>query len=634
MSIMIHETTLLGKEEAMKTAATVMIVLTVLVALPAAAGDGPVMQASHRSRATARTTANLPADMMARLNSMYTKEQLEGTPTVVGDEYCIACHSWSAITHEVKHRQALRIPWAKNSLIAGKGVVADYDQNGIDDFMQGLDFNQISSKFDAYKPNAPILSYNAGSDTYWMTIGELTFQVTITQGGTGDWKQRYLVRVPVTGTPTGWTRDTYVSPVQYNEKTFEYVTYHPEAWWDGENQPRFSAQPPVAEVIAVGRSYSKDCIGCHTTGFRNPMSQSPAGEWIYSPFPASLVPPDYAEQYPDYDYDGIPDIVNIGCEACHGPGSAHILGGGDPDEILAPSTLDTEQSNELCQQCHVRTASVPNGTFGFPYRDDVGANWIPGRTEAPVSDFYSEHAGLWPDGMTSKQHHQQYEDLYESSKPTFVFHPVKCVECHSPHRGGKHMVVTRIEEDGLTIATENDNNTLCLACHATHGDFEEITEEQVAEYDENLDHIGNVVAAHSNHPYAPERKMGLSRCSKCHMSQTASSAIKYDIHSHTYEPIAPEKTLMYQAQGGMPNACAVSCHAQKVNTFGLGYDPDIGVWNAQFDVDLAEDLMYYFGPGGVWWDTEHEKSSAKRAIENSAHPGEYEFPSQDFAGAE
>jgi len=617
----------------MKTAASMFIVLG-LVLVPMVSAEGPGLQASHRSGAVSRTSAELPADMMAALTSMYSLKDLEETPTVVGDEFCIACHSWAAITHEVKHRKALRQPMGKNTLIAGRGVVADYDNNGVDDFMQGLDFNEISSVFDPYKPNAPILSYNAANDTYWMTIGELTPWVVITQGGTGDWKQRYLMRIPVTG-GNGWTRDNYVSPLQYNEKTRQYVAYHPEHWWDPDTKlPHFGPAPPIQDVAAIGRSYSKRCIGCHTTGFREPMSQSANNEWLYRPFPASLPSPDYLEQYPDYDHDGIRDIVNIGCEACHGPGSAHILGGGDPDEILAPSSLDTERSNEICQQCHVRTASVPNGTYGYPYRDDVGEYWIAGRTEQPVSDFYAEHAGWWPDGVTSKQHHQQYEDLYNSSKPTSQFHQIKCVECHNPHKGGKHMVVTSITDDGLRIPTENDNDSLCLACHASHGDFEDITKEQIAEYDDNIDAIANSVANHANHPFAPERMMGLGRCSKCHMPKTAKSAINYDIHGHTYEVVPPEKTLMYQDAGGMPNACAVSCHAQKVNSFGLGYDPDIGVWNAPFDVALANALSYWFGPGGMWWDTTHEESSTKRALERSLRPGEFVPEPKDHAGAE
>ena len=49
----------------------------------------------------------------------------------------------------------------------------------------------------------------------------------------------------------------------------------------------------------------------------------------------------------------------------------------------------------------------------------------------------------------------------------------------------------------------------------------------------------------------------------------------------------------------------------------------VAFWTTQFDVDLATDLMYWYGPGGMWWDTEHDDSSAKRAIENSAEPGSY-----------
>jgi hypothetical protein len=52
------------------------------------------------------------------------------------------------------------------------------------------------------------------------------------------------------------------------------------------------------------------------------------------------------------------------------------------------------------------------------------------------------------------------------------------------------------------------------------------------------------------------------------------------------------------------------------------------VWDEQFDRDLAETLEYWYGPGGLWWDTEHEESSTKSAIESSAAPGEY-FPPEN-----
>jgi hypothetical protein len=79
--------------------------------------------------------------------------------------------------------------------------------------------------------------------------------------------------------------------------------------------------------------------------------------------------------------------------------------------------------------------------------------------------------------------------------------------------------------------------------------------------------------------------------------------------SHTFEAISPTKTLMYQAEGGMPNSCAVRCHGFLVNSFGEGLDPNPNnsVWNEAFDRNLARDLQRYFGPGGLWWDTDHDE---------------------------
>jgi hypothetical protein len=601
----------------------ITVVLGLALVQLAAAGDSR-MRPSHGS--VAREVAVDLDAAIVNLRAMYPEKNLAEEMTYVGDEFCIACHDGLSNTRMAKHRKALRAPYGANSLIDGKGVVADYDMNGVDDFMQGLDFNTISSVFDKYKPNAPILSYQADNDTYWMMIGELNMRVWITQGGTGDWKQRYLLRIPVSG--GGFAKDNYVSPLQYNEATYEYVGYHPEHWWDQTTMlPRLDSTSTTPEVASVGRSYSKKCIGCHTTNGRQ-LFQNGSGEWIYRPWPATLVAAANKEQYPDYDRDGIADMVNIGCESCHGPGSAHVLGGGDPDEIVNPADLTTVERNEICGQCHSRVKSVPSGTHDWPYRDDTSTWWYPGAGE-PLEDYFTDASGRWPDGTNSRQHHQQWFDFLESPKPGFAFHPVFCTECHSPHSSeGKHMIRTEIVDGGLTIPTMNDNNTLCLACHATHGHFEEITKEQVAEYYDNLDHIANVVAEHTNHPYAPERSMGLARCSKCHMPKIAKSAINYDIHSHTFEPIAPAKTLMYQVDGGMPNSCAASCHSTKVNSFGLGMDPDIGVWNAQFDRDLAEELEYYFGPGGMWWDTDAEaaKSMTRRALDAAPQPGNYVEP--------
>ncbi|MBI5440696.1 MAG: hypothetical protein HY900_05715, partial [Deltaproteobacteria bacterium] len=229
---------------------------------------------------------------------------------------------------------------------------------------------------------------------------------------------------------------------------------------------------------------------------------------------------------------------------------------------------------------------------------------------------------VWPDGVTAKQHHQQSRDFDNSGKPTYQFHPVRCTECHDPHMNtaNPNQIVTSIKDGDLTIPTKNPNNTLCLACHATHGPFESITKAEVAKYSENVDKIGKVTATHANHPYGPERTMALARCTGCHMPKVAVTAESYDIHSHTFETISPEKTLKYQDKGGMPNSCSVSCHATKVNSFSLGLDSDLAVWNTSFDVNLATQLQKYFGPGGEWWDTSKPASVTQKHMQKSLPP--------------
>ncbi len=59
------------------------------------------------------------------------------------------CHKTYAGWHDTLHATVLIKPMTQWSLVQGQGVLADYDQNGVDDFVQGLDFNTISSPFDA-----------------------------------------------------------------------------------------------------------------------------------------------------------------------------------------------------------------------------------------------------------------------------------------------------------------------------------------------------------------------------------------------------------------------------------------------------------------------------------------------------
>ncbi len=127
----------------------------------------------------------------------------------VGPEKCIQCHSgtsgWRSSMHANGYTAVLDDTHSMENLY---GVVNDYDDNGVDDFKDGLNFNDITSKFDAYKPNAPILAYSA-EDGYTIQMGDVTHKVFMTYGGSGLYKQRYMMKVE---TSEGLSNGYYVSP--------------------------------------------------------------------------------------------------------------------------------------------------------------------------------------------------------------------------------------------------------------------------------------------------------------------------------------------------------------------------------------------------------------------------------------
>lgn len=541
----------------------------------------------------------------ARLQQIYTFQELD-RGVYVGSRFCIACHPGFSTWEDTLHSRFLRRPLVANSLVPRRGVIADFDSNGVDDFVQGLNFNAINSPFNAFKPNAPILSVENG--TYFVTIGALKTPVTFTQAGQGgDSIQRYVVKIPVADTPTGLSDSNYFAPLQFVPGT-GWVPNAPQDWWIG-NTPRWGPGLPAAQLDAHGGNYAKTCVGCHSTGIRA-LPTTPQGEKSFDGFVAVLFR-ENDETVFDWDGDGEMDLMNIGCESCHGPGSAHILGGGDPSQIVHPGQVSVEAQVDICGRCHTQPASVPNGTYPWPFNDVTHEDYTPtlAAQGVPLQDFATDASVRWPDGKHGKIT-RPYHDFLESPKPTFRFNRVSCTDCHSPHREAQpHMIRTSIVEDGIRIPTRVDNNTLCLACHTGFGPFADLTPEMVANLDdpEVLDTVEDVVGAHTNHPYAPERRLGLSRCVECHMPTTGGRG-RLTLRSHTFEAISPEKTLQFQAQGGMPSSCAVSCHSTKVDVFELGIDPnpDNTIWNSPFDRALARELQVYFGPNGLWWDTDEQ----------------------------
>ena len=71
---------------------------------------------------------------------------------------------------------------------------------------------------------------------------------------------------------------------------------------------------------------SDACLRCHVTGFK------------------------LAGGYPTADATKLAAVTNVGCESCHGPGSAHMAAKTPADR---KATINMSPSENLCQHCHV-----------------------------------------------------------------------------------------------------------------------------------------------------------------------------------------------------------------------------------------------------------------------------------------
>jgi tetratricopeptide (TPR) repeat protein len=217
--------------------------------------------------------------------------------------------------------------------------------------------------------------------------------------------------------------------------------------------------------------------------------------------------------------------ISVGCEACHGPGSAHVDWArdrkGDPakgltialDERRGVSWLPdartgsaarsaprgSEREIEVCAQCHSRRAQISEGyQAGKPFLD----YYQPSLLTAPLyhaDGQQRDEVYVWGSFLQSRMHARG----------------VTCSDCHEPH-GGK-----------LRAASPD---AICHTCHAAER-----------------------FAAPAHHLHVPESK-GAS-CVACHMPATTYMVVD-PRRDHSFRVPRPDLS----ATLGTPNACN-GCHS-------------------------------------------------------------------------
>ncbi|MHB1265886.1 MAG: tetratricopeptide repeat protein [Gemmatimonadaceae bacterium] len=220
--------------------------------------------------------------------------------------------------------------------------------------------------------------------------------------------------------------------------------------------------------------------------------------------------------------------VSVGCESCHGPGSAHATGATwfgriTGRTVAMPLRLDAQRGRRWVLDAGARTARPAVPARGRPEievcaqcharRFHIAEGYTAGR---PLLDYYIpmllERGQYWPDG-------QQREEVYTYGgflQSRMYAAGVTCSDCHDPHTG----------------KTRRPGNGVCAQCHAA------------AVYD---------TSAHHLHLADTEA----ARCTTCHMPTTTYMVVD-PRHDHGMRVPRPSRS----AALGAPDPC-LRCHADR-----------------------------------------------------------------------
>ncbi|MCP4892013.1 MAG: C cytochrome precursor [Planctomycetaceae bacterium] len=287
--------------------------------------------------------------------------------------------------------------------------------------------------------------------------------------------------------------------------------------------PRHSCflQPPGDPPgIEAGR-WNNTCLQCHTTHPKQKLSR-------------------------DFSFDTDVAEFGISCEACHGPGQAHInyrrQDDGQlrraEDPIVNPEHLTHEKSSQTCGNCHSITthlqAETRNEGHAFRPGKELEASRhlfrINERSKAELQrrgqnpeEFFD--ASFWPDGMV-RVSGREFNGLIES--PCYQQGEMSCLSCHALHQQTDDQRDTKLWADDQ-LAMDMRSDQACLQCHNT------------TDYGPQ----------HTHHATASSG----SRCYNCHMPHTTYGLLKA-IRSHTVSSPSVQRDDL---QAGRPNACNL-CH--------------------------------------------------------------------------
>lgn len=244
--------------------------------------------------------------------------------------------------------------------------------------------------------------------------------------------------------------------------------------------------------------------------------------------------------------------MGIGCEACHGPGRAHV---DDPEHlrIFTMKKVPPRQVFDTCGYCH---GNKNNVFFGFKAGDRYEDFALPFLISQPIPPN-DPQGDFWPDGRPSRFNRPQALTL----TGCFQKGAATCTSCHRMHGSeNNHSLKVAIDAPGGGHTRESD--ALCTQCHVapSAGGGRGAQADTTTAYPDEAAGVTSSrratpidPAAHTHHAPASSG----SRCISCHMSDVNWRLITRRL-DHTFQAPVPEMTAKY----GAPNACT-TCHEDR-----------------------------------------------------------------------
>ena len=225
--------------------------------------------------------------------------------------------------------------------------------------------------------------------------------------------------------------------------------------------------------------------------------------------------------------------ISVNCEACHGPGSAHIEWARLPEMarpqdnnaalVVRTSRIPSRMYVESCAPCHARRSSF--GPYDFAHPEFMN-NALP---QLPVPPYY------YVDGQFLDEDYE-YGSFTQSK---MYMKDVRCGDCHDPH----------------SLKRKSEGNALCTQCH------------RADEYDTYNHHFHKARGeAGSSFVNKEGKRLGAgdgNLCRDCHMPGRYYMGID---HRYDHSMRIPRPDLSIKL--GTPNACIV-CHDDKNNQWAL-----------------------------------------------------------------